>query len=235
MGHGGSSFFLQMIKPEEQSVVLFISPQILRVLLPFTEEVLAEWSFSQLSSYLLAIGGIVTLTVAKTRLSEPKWSLFRSQGTTKSGTCDFMFSSPLQHKDVYEALEHCWRENKELHDRLFQEVVTSSLSSSASSPIMLRSPTSTGMKSKRMSLGFARSPLGDASADTITPVRASKDDDALLRKQLSGDVKTLDQPRSSETLPSTQQPPRQKSGTFSFFQRKSASKVDQPTAPKKNI
>lgn len=242
---GGASFFVQMVKPEKQSVVLFVSPQAVRILLPFTEEVLAEWNFSQLASYLLAPGGLVTLSVARTRLSEPTWALIRSQGA-KGGSCEFVFSSPLQHKDIYETMEKCWQENKELHDRLFQEVVTSAALSASMSSIgdpkargggtagTPPSSSKSGLKAKRMSLGFTKT--SSAEQDSIMPLKpASKDDDALLlaASQRSDKKMSLGETagHSITPLPRAKKPSaddgpaavpmRQKSGTFSFFSRKS--------------
>jgi hypothetical protein len=191
-----------MMKPEQHAAVLFVSPQSLRILLPFTEEVLAEWSFSQLSSYSLAPGGLVTLTVARTRLTEPTWALIRTQGA-KSGTCDFVFSSLLQHKDIYEAMENCWRKNKELHDKLFQEVVTCNSPTASESKLL---------KPKRMSLNFSRSAVED-----VIERPATKDDDALKKS-----------PKKWDEVPM-----RPKSGTLtSFFQRKSsANKLDAGAFP----
>merc|ERR1711991_1013353 len=55
------SFLVQMTAPVDLLVVLAVSPDVTRLLHPFTEEVVTEWDFSQLTSYSLAPGGKIDL------------------------------------------------------------------------------------------------------------------------------------------------------------------------------
>jgi hypothetical protein len=86
---------------------------------------------------------------------------------------------------------------------------------------------------QRKSLGFSRSPL----EDTLPP-RAAKDDTSLPKSADSGLTLPRMEPKKDDAaaaaaggVVSSGAPVRQKSGTFSFFQRKSISKVDAPTTP----
>ncbi len=157
-GERGSCFLVQMVKPDSQTVALYVSPQVLRIVRPFTEEILAEWNFSQLSSYVLSPGGQIGLAVVRTRLGEPSSAYSGGAGNAGGGPAnEYLFTSPA-YKQIYEVLEEAWRVHKEQHDRLFSEL----MADAAASP----SPTGTAgttpkLKNKRMSIGAFKGPQPD--------------------------------------------------------------------------
>ncbi len=144
-GEDGSCFLVQMVKPDSQTVALYVSPQVLRIVRPFTEEILAEWSFSQLSGYTLSPGGHIGIAVARTRLGEPSSAYSGSSGNSASGNVlEYAFSSSL-HKQIYEVLEAAWLVSKEKHDGLYKELLAGAV----------QSPATIKLKARRISLGFS--------------------------------------------------------------------------------
>jgi hypothetical protein len=251
-----------MLKPEQQAIVLFVSPQVCRILLPFTEEVLVEWSFSQLSSYLMAVGGVVTLTVARTRLSEPNWEMIRAQvwvllaawmlfaellfvaGRKDVRLCGVESASAQGYlRRVGAVLAREQGPSRSFvsgsgHQRRISE--WSSIPRLVAQGKKLESlifvfffKKKNFSQGQRKSLGFSRSPL----EDTLPP-RAAKDDTSLPKSADSGLTLPRMEPKKGRCcccccwrcclLRCACAP---KVGTFSFFQRKSISKVDAPTTP----
>lgn len=164
-----SCFAVEMMAPEQRSVIVAVAPSIIRILLPYTEEIVYEWRFARTDSYSLDPSGRVTINVSE----EP--GLFSSGarmfGRSRNQTKQYVFAT-AEHSQLYDALEVCWAKAKEDMEKLYQESVSQNLKNNSNNS-NATGPSSKLRAGKRLSLVLSRPVVSTPPQDTQQEPAAS--------------------------------------------------------------
>ena len=158
--NGTSCFLVQMIAPDETSVVLAISVTYVRLLLPYTEEIIEQWDSKQVSGYALSPGGLLDIELMEV-------SSAKRFGKAKDSFVRYRFASELEHKEIYEKLEALHAERKARNDQIYNDAIVGNRDSGSNAGGGLNNTRRDG-KTRRRSLNLGQPSFFGRSSETLS-------------------------------------------------------------------